>query len=68
MHLLYLGVCRDLYASALGCWIRGGYYTPGSSLEENLMEFSLEMRAAMKADKLFGGDVSLVFPYMSAAD
>ena len=32
------------------------------------MEFSLEMRAAMKADKLFGGDVSLVFPYMSAAD
>jgi len=51
MHVLYLGICKDLYASALGYWIRQGYYGEGT-LSDKLRCFSSELKRASIQQRL----------------
>ena len=53
MHILWLGTARGLYASALGYWFRCKLLGPGT-LGEQLLEFSLAMKAEFKRQKHFG--------------
>lgn len=50
MHVLYLGTCRDLYASALGFWVRNGHYGEGS-LTNKLRSFSSELKSKSRQQK-----------------
>lgn len=54
MHLICLGVMRDLYASALAYWIRGKFYGDHHPLDENLAQFSLEMKEVCKREQRLG--------------
>lgn len=53
MHVLYLGTCRDLYASCLGYWIRKKYYGHGA-LAVRLREFSCELKEACRKQRIPG--------------
>lgn len=60
MHVLYLGICKDLYASALGYWIRQGYYGEGT-LSDKLRCFSSELKRASKQQRSFQFEIYVFF-------
>ena len=43
MHVLFLGTCKDLYASMLGYWARNGYLGSGT-LNEVVRDFSQDLK------------------------
>lgn len=52
MHVMYLGICKDLYASALGYWIRMGFYgVDEGSLSDKLRKFSMELKEESRRQK-----------------
>ena len=48
MHVIYLGVCRDLIGSILADWLDAGLLPVAASLQESLRKLSLEMHDACK--------------------
>lgn len=54
MHALYLGTLRDLYASALGYWLRQGFYGHGT-MQNKLRMFSHELKTQSRQEKFIGG-------------
>ena len=55
MHLVFLGTCRDLYASSLGFWIRNDFFGSGT-LADRLAEFSMKMRTECRKEKILESD------------
>ena len=55
MHLVFLGTCRDLYASSLGFWIRNDFFGSGT-LADRLAEFSMKMRTECRKEKILEFD------------
>ena len=53
MHFLYLGTLRDLYASALGYWLRNGYYGDGT-MPQKLRAFSTDLKDQSRRERSFG--------------
>ena len=53
MHFLYLGTLRDLYASALGYWLRNGYYGDGT-MPQKLRAFSKDLKDQSRRERSFG--------------
>lgn len=51
MHVMYLGTCRDLYASALGFWVFNGFFGVGS-VAEKLRTFSYDLKEESRRQKL----------------
>lgn len=51
MHMVFLGVCRDLYASSLGYWIRNDFFGTGT-VSERLRQFSEDLRAQCRQEKI----------------
>ena len=50
MHVVFLGICRDIYPSSLGYWIRNNYFGDGS-LHQRLQQFSNKMREACRRER-----------------
>lgn len=48
MHVLFLGTCKDLYASALGYWLRKGFYGGDGTLTDKLRRVSIELKKDCK--------------------
>ena len=62
MHVLYLGTCKDLYASALGYWLRNGFYGEGS-MSDKLRAFSCDLKEHSRAAGILVDDVLLLIFY-----
>lgn len=63
MHVLFLGTCRDLYGSALGYWLRNGFYGEGS-MNEKLRAFSCDLKEHSRAAGSLVDDLLLLFFYV----
>lgn len=50
MHVVFLGICRDLYSSSLGYWMRNDYFGDGP-LHSRLHQFSNKMREACRRER-----------------
>lgn len=53
MHVIYLGTLRDLYSSAMGFWIRRGFWGEGT-LEEKLLQLSRLLKASCRQEGWLG--------------
>ena len=61
MHVLYLGTCRDLLASAMGYWIRNKFYDADGSLSEMLRTFSNDLKEQSRQQKTPSSDSKFSF-------
>ena len=62
MHVLYLGTCRDLYASAMAYWIRQGFICSGpASLAAKLQVFSRDLKTQCREQKLLSAELQQLF-------
>lgn len=67
MHVLYLGTCKDLYASALGYWLRNNLYGGPGTLTDKLRRVSFELKKECKDNANLAVDVH-VFVLMVCAN
>ena len=67
MHVLYLGTCKDLYASALGYWLRNNLYGGPGALTDKLRRVSFELKKECKDNANLAVDVH-VFVLMVCAN
>eukprot|EP00438_Fugacium_kawagutii_P016329 Skav212449 [mRNA] locus=scaffold1094:316880:323381:+ [translate_table: standard] len=65
MHMIFLGVCKDLYASSLAFWIRQGFFGHGSA-SEKLRQFSHDLRTECRAAKFFDWKLHIVLRFIFA--
>lgn len=63
MHIVYLGIARDLIPSLLGDWISCGVLGPaGESVDHRLRAFSIEMNNFFKQEKFLGYAIFVLVP------
>lgn len=51
MHVVFLGICRDLYPSTMAYWMRNNFFGTGP-IKERLLQFSAQLRCDCRKEKI----------------